>query len=132
LLDPAHVLVLALIMIVLWLLRGISFHHLAVAAAAILLVIGPWIIRNNIEIGYPTFIRSNIGFEVYRGLLFGPWESQQASNLNPGRNPAQLSVYKELGEYRYMAEQSRLARELFVTDPSLVLRRAAARFAAFW
>jgi hypothetical protein len=132
LLNPAHILVLGLILSALWIMGNISLRQFAITASATALIIGPWIIRNNVEIGYPTFIRSNLGYEIYRGLLTGPWESKKASDLNPGRNVTQLALYKELGEHRYMAEQSRLVKDLFVTDPSLVLRRVAVRIIAFW
>ena len=50
----------------------------------------------------------------------------------PSRNPTELALYKELGEHRYMAEQNRLAKDLIINNPSLVLRRVASRIVAFW
>jgi hypothetical protein len=131
LLNPAHILVLVLILSTLWIMGNISLRQFAITVGAIALIIGPWIIRNNVELGYPSFIRSDIGYEIYNGLLTNPWESKP-EDWNPGRNPAQLALYKQLGEYRYMAEQSRLAKNLFMNDPSLVLRRVAVGIIAFW
>jgi hypothetical protein len=132
LLNPAHILVLGFILSILWLMNRISLLQIAISTGAIALIIGPWIIRNNIELGYPSFIRSNIGFEIHSALVTGPWGQGNPNELNPGRNPIQLALYKELGEYRYMAEQSHLAKQLFINDPSFALRRAAGRMIVFW
>ena len=132
LLDPAYTLVLGLILSTLWIMGRVSLRQFAIATCAIALILGPWIIRNNVAVGYPTFIRSNLGYEVYRGLLYGPWEMAKVKKLMPSRNPTELALYKELGEHRYMAEQNRLAKDLIINNPSLVLRRVAIRIIAFW
>ena len=56
----------------------------------------------------------------------------KVKKLMPSRNPTELALYKELGEHRYMAEQNRLAKDLIINNPSLVLRRVAIRIIAFW
>ena len=132
LLDPAYTLVIGLILSTLWIMGRVSLRQFAIATCAMALILGPWIIRNNVAVGYPTFIRSNFGFEIYRGLLYGPWEMEKVNKLIPGRNPTELALYKELGEHRYMAEQNRLAKDLVINDPSLVLRNVASQFIAFW
>jgi hypothetical protein len=132
LLDPAYTLVLGLILSTLWLMGHVSLRQFAIATCAIALILGPWIIRNNVEVGYPTSIRSNLGFEVYRGLVTDPWKMENVNKLNPGRNPTELALYKELGEHRYMAEQNRLAKDLVINNPSLVLRRVAIGIIAYW
>ena len=132
LLNPAHILVIGLILSTLWIMGRVSLRQFAIATCAMTLIVGPWMIRNNIELGYPTFIRSNFGFEIYHGLLYGPWEMEKVMKLIPGRNPTELALYKELGEHRYMAEHYRLVKDLVVNDPSLVLHNVASQFIAFW
>jgi hypothetical protein len=132
LLDPAHLLVLGLILVAFYVFASLTFRNLAITAGAVALVVAPWIIRNSLVFGHPMFIRSNIGYETYRGLTASPSEPEMASALNPGRNPAQLALYQRLGEYRYMALQSRLAKTLIIRQPSLVLRRIGTRSTAFW
>jgi hypothetical protein len=131
-LDPAHILVLGLILTTLWMMSRISFTQFAISGGVTVLIIAPWIIRNNVEVGYPTFIRSNIGYEIYRGLATDPLDTKKTSESNPGRNPTQLALYKELGEHRYMAHQTLLAKDLFLNDPSFAMRRIAVRMIVFW
>jgi hypothetical protein len=54
LLNPAHILVLGLILSTLWIMGSVSFR-LAITVGATALIIGPWIVRNNVELGYPRF-----------------------------------------------------------------------------
>jgi len=123
LLNPAHSLVLGLILVTLWMMSRISLTQFAISGSVAVLIIAPWIIRNNVEVGYPTFIRSNIGYEIHRWLATDPLDTKKVGASNPGRNPTQLALYRELGERRYMAHQTLLARDLFLNDPSFVMRR---------
>jgi len=132
LLNPAHSLVLGLILVTLWMMSRISLTQFAITGGVTVLIIAPWIIRNNVEVGYPTFIRSNIGYEIHRWLATDPLDTKKVGASNPGRNPTQLALYRELGERRYMAHQTLLARDLFLNDPSFVMRRIAIRMIVFW
>jgi 4-amino-4-deoxy-L-arabinose transferase-like glycosyltransferase len=133
LLNPAHMLTIGAVFLILLYSRQLKMAEISVAALASVIVVTPWIVRNNVEVGFPTFIRSNVGYEVYRGLSFGPSESLQAQNAaRPGRNPAQLALYKELGEHRYMALQSSMARDAVTRNPVSAFRRAGLRAITFW
>jgi len=132
LLDPAHLLVIGLILGSLCVLGGINLRQLAITTGAIALVITPWIIRNTIVFEHPTFIRSNLLYEVSCGLITDPSHQKKANALNPGRNPDELVRYVELGENRYMEEKIRLARQLITDHPSDVVGRVVERCIVFW
>lgn len=132
LLDPAHLLVIGLVLGSLCVLGAINLRQLAITAGAIALVITPWIIRNTIVFKQPTFIRSNLLYEVSSGLTTSPSDQKKANTLNPGRNPDELGRYVELGENRYMEEKIRLARQLIIDNPSAVVRRVVKRCIVFW
>ena len=132
LLDPAHILVIGLILGSLCVLGGINLRQLAITAGAIALIITPWIIRNTIVLKHPTFIRSNLLYEVSSGLTTSPSDQKKLNALNPGRNPDELSRYVELGEYRYMEERIRLARQLIIDRPTDVAGRVVERCIVFW
>jgi hypothetical protein len=132
LLDAAHLLVVGAALVLVLAARRITFAQAGIAAASIGLVLSPWIVRNGVALGHPTGIRSNLGYEVYRGLVTSPWDPAASTPMNPGRNGAEMARYASAGEWRYMEDQRRRALDLAVRYPALVMRRAASRAIAFW
>lgn len=133
LLNPSHLLVLMTFLVINAMRGDRRVRRFAMASGAgIALVVAPWIVRNSLAFDHVTFIRSNVPYEVYRGLLTRPSERERATQLNPGRNPAELARYVSLGERDYMALQGRMALDLIRHDPMVVPRRVAMRSVTYW
>jgi hypothetical protein len=132
LLNPAHLLVVGAVLLLVVGLRRLTVREGAIIVASIALVVSPWIVRNSVALGHAMGIRSNVGYEVYRGLATSPWDPESSSPLNPGRNADEHRRYVALGEARYMAAESQRARAFALAEPWLVVRRVVNRVEAFW
>lgn len=132
LLDPAHVVVVTAVIGLLAFTHRVAWRHALVAGTMAVLVVAPWCVRNSVAFHRPTFIRSNAGYEMYKGLATSPFTPGEANALNPGRNPAAFAAYQSLGESRFFRERGRLADSILVHHPTYVARRVIERAAVYW
>jgi hypothetical protein len=132
LINPAHLLVVCAALLLTLVAGRITFTQTAVVLASIGLVVSPWIVRNSLALGRLTGLRSNLGYEVYRGLMTSPWQPGAAAPMNPGRNRDEMARYASAGESRYMANEGRRAIDLVMHSPQRVMRRVVSRSIAFW
>jgi 4-amino-4-deoxy-L-arabinose transferase-like glycosyltransferase len=112
--------------------RGLakSFQLLALFAAAVLLVIAPWIFRNEIVMGRFIFPRSNLGFELYMGN-HGEGYSR-GSFRGPFWNEVERNKYEMLGELPYMSDKLKLATAFIAQHPGTFVRFSMERAVFFW
>ena len=107
---------------------------LAVCVTVAAIIVLPWLVRNYLVFGTPTFLRSNSGAELAIGFNAeseGPATRQLVDKYSIWtRQPtqtAELQRYKDLGESAYMAEQEQAAFSFIAAHPatalSLVVKR---------
>ena len=113
-------------------LRGYReyFRQLAVFAVALILVITPWVVRNQRVMGKPIFPRSNFGFELYMG---NHGEGYNRGNFwGPIVNPVESEKYDRLGELAYMADKKEQAIAFISQHPGVFVRCTLERAIFFW
>ncbi|HET7184747.1 MAG TPA: glycosyltransferase family 39 protein [Terriglobales bacterium] len=105
--------------------------HALVAAAACLLVISPWLVRNRVVLGQWAFVRGNFGFEFWLGnaryATPRGWIKQ-----HPMGNAAELQRYRTMGEPTYVRSKLREALSAVRENPSRAIHTTAQRVAYFW
>jgi 4-amino-4-deoxy-L-arabinose transferase-like glycosyltransferase len=74
---------------------------LALAGVLFAALVSPWLIRNEVVFGRPTFFRSNFWFEFHLGN-YHLSNGLGYAGKHPGANPAELRKYAEWGEMRYI------------------------------
>lgn len=132
LVDPAHALVLILILGALRLYHRASWRNLAVSSLAIIVIVSPWSIRNSVTFGHPMLIRTGAGLNLYRGLVTEPADGNTLALMSPGRNQAELARYTILGEYEYMKGESEKVSEFARTHLTAVMRHSVTRVTSYW
>ncbi|MEP6963613.1 MAG: hypothetical protein ABI995_16150, partial [Acidobacteriota bacterium] len=104
-----------------------------------LLVAIPWMIRNQIVLGTPAFIRDNLGIELYISFndctpaafdQSGALHCIQSTHPNSALNEA--TAVRDLGEYRYNQSRLSIARTWIAGHPSAVISLIAQRTLLFW
>ncbi len=101
------------------------------ALALALLMCAPWMLRNQVELGSPYFIRDNLGLELW---LSNSGRSSPETvtnwplwNLHPNQNPEEAKVVAAMGEGRYNQMRMREARQWIGSHPKDFLRLTAGR-----
>jgi len=110
----------------------------AIAVGSMCLVITPWLIRNDIALGGPTFLRSNFGIELDTSNrdhatpdIVSNLYNDSASD-HPDVNPAEARRMAAVGERAYYQFRQRRALTWIRQHPSLFLSLSEARFVEFW
>ena len=114
--------------------RGRRF---AVTAAAVsVAVCAPWIFRNWVELGFPYFVRDNLGLELYVSNNDEASAELVANRALWTRHPNQLSSEAErvasAGEARYNREREREAMQWIGSHPGRFARLCAQRVWFYW
>jgi len=106
------------------------------ALALALLMCAPWMLRNQVELGSPYFIRDNLGLELW---LSNSGRSSPETvtnwplwNLHPNQNPEEAKVVAAMGEGRYNQMRMREARQWIGSHPKDFLRLTAGRAFYYW
>jgi 4-amino-4-deoxy-L-arabinose transferase-like glycosyltransferase len=114
-----------LVLPVVWPLRGSGLRHAAVALAAMVVVISPWLIRNWITFDRPV-LSNNVGgliagancHATYYGPFTGLWRYDCFGTVTPGSEPYEADQYRHRG---LTYARHHVAR-LLVVAPIRVLR----------
>ncbi len=99
-----------------------------VAAAAICAAIMlPWVVRNSLVFGHPTFVRDNFPAELHAGNC--EWcEGLYSSGVYPDLGRNELRRFEQMGEASYMRTEGEKATEFIRRNPGrfmvLTLKRA--------
>jgi hypothetical protein len=101
------------------------------AVAACVLVISPWLVRNQMVSGQWAFLRSNFGFEFWLGntrySTGRGWGGQ-----HPTGNPAELARYQAMGEPAYVRWKTHEALDWVRSSKWDFLKLTARRVVYFW
>ncbi len=104
-----------------------------------LLVCAPWIVRNSIATGGPSFIRDDLGLELYVSFNdcapYGIRTSERqgcVTALHPNASPGEAAAVASLGEYRYNQSRLRIALAWIAGHPLHAVRLIAQRAWFFW
>jgi 4-amino-4-deoxy-L-arabinose transferase-like glycosyltransferase len=121
----------------LWIIAGAGRrwpHQLGKAALGALLclaIIAPWTLRNWHAFHQWVPLRGNFGAELYLGN--GPGANGLLMEYNhPEEDPAQLRLYKQMGELKYARMRGDKAKALIRADWPRFARLSATRFYYFW
>jgi hypothetical protein len=130
---------LGLLALAIWRLRKPLLPWAALASAAALLTISPWLVRNYLQLGGLFFVRDSLGLELYvsnhdravpdvEETLQGPF--YQAAH--PHANPAAALEIGQRGELAFNRERLRRALDWIGHHPREFLLLSAARVRNFW
>jgi 4-amino-4-deoxy-L-arabinose transferase-like glycosyltransferase len=113
--------------------RGLreTTSRLLLAGAIFLVVISPWLARNEAAFHRPIFLRGNYWFEVSISN-FENSSGELWSGLHPSMNKGILRRYIELGEPLFVAESKAKVFQFIRTHPAEFARFTAIRIAHFW
>ncbi len=120
----------------LWVIRGSDnvrkqLIFASASAAIFLLCIAPWVARNAMAFHGFIPMRANFGAEFYNGN--GPGARGFVMDYDhPFQAPAQLRLYKQMGEVGYSRIRGQLARAFVASDPGLFVCNSIKRFYFFW
>lgn len=96
-----------------------------------LVVLAPWLVRNERKLNAFIPVRSCFGFELWNGnQAFGGGLLQEG--LHPSYNRSELDLYRSLGEVSYMGQKQVLAEEFIRSHPGQFLRVSLKRVFLFW
>lgn len=108
-----------------------SLRPAIVAAAALVLVVTPWTVRNYRLFHEIIPIRDNFGLELWVGNHQGTTGRQDISR-HPVFDPVEGAKFRDEGEIAYIAEKQREAIAFIRAHPGTFLRLTAMRVGYFW
>ncbi len=112
---------------------GSAIRPYLLVAAAWLVCITPWTVRNALVFHRLVPIRHNFGFEVWLGNVPGcDGTEQSAAPHHPLDNPAERRLAIQLGESRYMQLKSQQAIDAIRANPAHFARMTANRIVLYW
>jgi hypothetical protein len=121
----------------LWALAGRGWPPLRsltepmVSALVFCAVLTPWTVRNTRVFHHFVPLRANFGAELALGN--GPGATGLLMEYyHPAKDPAQLRLYRRLGEYRYAQVRGELAWQTIAGDPALFVRNTLRRIYFLW
>jgi hypothetical protein len=121
----------------LWALAGRGWPSLRALAGPVLsglifcALLAPWIARDQRVFHHFVPLRANFGAELALGN--GPGATGLLMEYHhPQKDPAQLRLYRELGEYRYAQMRGALAHQTIAADPALFARNILRRVYFLW
>jgi hypothetical protein len=127
-------LALMLVALFLWTaFQGSRRHVLGplVGSVVLLILFASWPIRNARVLHTFIPLRSNLGFELWKGNRPGS-DTVDDSALYPVFNRGEYADYAHKGELIYMHDKTVLAERYIRTHPSVFLRLSARRFVVYW
>ena len=99
--------------------------------AAALIVLAPWLIRNEAKLHAFIPVRSCFGFELWNGNQ--PWgRGLLQEGLHPNFNQSEFQLYSSIGEVSYMRQKQMLAEEFIRSHPGQFMRLTVRRVFLFW
>ncbi|HEX6770446.1 MAG TPA: hypothetical protein VF126_00370 [Acidobacteriaceae bacterium] len=102
-----------------------------VSAAVFLAMLAPWMARNARVFHHFVPLRSNFGAELYLGN--GPGATGLLMEYeHPEKDPQQLRLYRQMGEYSYAKMRGEMAKRVIAADPGLFARNTLKRLYFFW
>lgn len=119
-------------------MRGLPWIFLwrtAFATLVFLLIVSPWVIRNQRVFGRTIPFRSNFWLAFYQG---NTWDTSDLYPdwANPPHNPAEMAQYASLGEIEYMAAKKQQAldevRERPLRFATRTLRHIVFTWTGYW
>ncbi len=119
-----------------WNQRGghllIALRNAALSAVCVLLMMAPWVIRNQIVFHKFVPLRANLGSELYQSILElnqgFPW----GGTISMAAGDRDFQRYARLGEVEYSKQQGERAKEIIRTHPDRFVRYALLRVYFFW
>lgn len=95
-----------------------------------LAAMAPWIVRNSVTFGRPTYLRDNAGLEVWYGIR----EARDGDTYlwSPSRNPAEAAHLAAIGEAAYFDEKRAAAIDVIRAEPGHFAALSLARWGKFW
>ena len=106
--------------------------QILIAGLLIAAVISPWLIRNQVVFGKATFLRTNLGVELWQGNNPDATPKQTRKAHHPALDPAEWQLYKEMGEVEYSSYCARRAVAHMVAEPLQTIQRTLQRVYLFW
>jgi hypothetical protein len=109
--------------------RGLAGATLS--AVIFLAILAPWMVRNTRIFHHFVPLRANFGAELCLGN--GPGATGLLMEYDhPQKDPRQLRLYTEMGEYRYAQMRGELAKQTIRADRWLFVRNTLKRLDFFW
>src|SRR5882757_2997583 len=109
--------------------RGVA--GAALSAVIFLAILAPWMVRNTRVFHHFVPLRANFGAELFLGN--GPGATGLLMEYDhPQKDPRQLRLYMEMGEYRYAQMRGELAKQTIRADRWLFVRNTLKRLDFFW
>ena len=102
-----------------------------VAALMLVVVVGPWLVRNRIVMGEWVFIRGNFPFEFHMGNFHNS-NGMGWRGMHPTQNDREMQKFLRLGELAYVADAKRQAMDFVKQYPDEFVGLCWKRFVAFW
>ncbi len=109
-----------------------SLFPSSLAIAVSVLVFTPWLVRNYRAFGTLSFVRTNLGVELYQGNHAHGDISQNADSPHPALDAVERTRYRELGEVAYSREQQAQAFEFMRAHPWVTCKRTLQKAYVYW
>jgi 4-amino-4-deoxy-L-arabinose transferase-like glycosyltransferase len=107
------------------------FRLQIVAAVALSAIVGPWILRNDLQLHSFIPVRGNFGEELWLGNHEGVTGPNDQTR-HPLAVPAELAAYRELGERDFVAGKQRAAIAFIAGHSAEFAGLTLRRIAYFW
>jgi hypothetical protein len=105
-------------------------------ALVAMMICSPWILRNWRTLGYPYFVRDNLGLELYISNHDRAAPEFVANwplwHVHPNQNPEEARLVASMGEGPYNQMRLRDTFEWISRHPGLFLKLSAARAFYYW
>jgi len=102
-----------------------------IGVVVLLAIFAPWPIRNERVLHAFIPLRSNLGFELWKGNRPGA-TALDDPNLYPVFNRPEFDSYAAKGEVVFMRDKAALAKQYILSHPAEFLRLSAKRFFCYW
>src|SRR5262249_43120168 len=104
----------------------------AIAILTIAITVAPWIARNSLVFGRPTYLRDNAGLEVWYAVRQSIEGDVSIDRWNPGRNNAEGERMASLGEAAYFDAMGANAIAAIRAAPLHYAGQAISTWSRFW
>jgi hypothetical protein len=111
--------------------RPISWSGPLLSVLLLLAIFAPWPIRNQRVLHAFIPLRSNLGFELWKGNRPGA-TAVDDPNLYPVFNRQEYNSYASKGEVVFMRDKSALAKQFILANRGWFARMTAERFIRYW
>ena len=101
------------------------------AVAICVAIMSPWMVRNSVVFGHPTFVRDNFPAELHAGNC--EWcEGLYSSGVYPDLGQNELRRFEQIGEAVYMRTEGEKAVEFLRRNPARFLVLTLKRAIYYW